>query len=108
VRQATSALIVEHPAAPDARPTAATHSFGSRGAVGGRGDQAISGTLWLGHQLVIGATRRGPPSSDGSRATLEETQETWSLASDGHLVIDVVDRQPGAAPVVARLRYARR
>lgn len=108
VRHTERALIVEHTAAPDARPAAATHPFGQRGVIGGRGDDSTSGTLWLGDQLVVGATRRGPQSPDGSRQTLEEMQETWSLDSSGQLVIDLVERRPGAAPVTARLRYARR
>ena len=106
VRQTTTSITVEHPK-PGTHPMAGTHEFKLHGVVDKAGEQRRWAVFWFGDQLVVGTGITGAPDADGRQQNFEHS-EMWSLDGSGRLVIDCVERQPGARPKRATLTYVKR
>jgi hypothetical protein len=106
VRQNARSITVDYSEA-GARPEAGTHVFGSRGTVGGRGDQFRSDVFWFGDQLVITTTTADAADADGRQRTVENS-ELWSLADRGRLVIQFAEARSGTVAQTTRVTYKKR
>jgi hypothetical protein len=106
VRQTARSNTVDHSEA-GARPEAGTHVFGSRGTVGGRGDQFRSDVFWFGDQLVISTTMADAPDVDGRQRTVENS-DLWSLDNRGRLVIQLAEARSGTVAQTTTVTYKKR
>jgi hypothetical protein len=68
--------------------------------------QTLSSARWIGKQLVIrNGTYAGPL---GDNAAFSESEESWSLDSNGRLLITTTTRERDAAPKTTQTTYRRR